>query len=448
MKRFIPTLFFLFIMALSFVLFRGFYSTKLNSIFSSNKVFALVEGDSTGGSTSGETSSGDTGSGSEQCCFLKNTLVTLPDNTYKYIQDVRVGDVVKSFNPKTHSLTTSKVLVTISKTMPGYYIFALEDGTLLKVTEEHPILATNLSYPNLVYDYFIKAKYLKAGDSMYRLKSGRFVKTRIISRRYIATPTRVYNMTVDGNETLFANDVAVHNKACESETGTSSSTSTGGTETTGSTSSTSTSTSTSGGYSTSSGQPTGEYLGNFVEPPPGFEFSAGCGCWVNDKGDWITVGGEGFEGEGSSTSSTSTGGPPPPGPLLCNISGSNSRLPGQLSAYQNSPTSGTPTRSEVWWSPTDQQDWSKAPSPICSGGGTGCSGSITFANPGTYYVVGNLFDDTAGTKCSGNPFGIPAGWTDCGSSCRMTVTVISSRNWIKLKNASFSSPAGFQNIIP
>ena len=169
------------------------------------------------------------------CCFLKNTLVTLPDKTYKYIQDIKAGDMVLNFDPKSQTLSKSKVKVAMVKTMPGYYIFSFADGSVLKVTAEHPILSTNPSYPDLVYNYFIRAKNLKVGDSIYRLKSGSFVKVKIVSKQYIATPVTVYNMNVDGNETLFANDIAVHNKPCDVDTdweyGSTSSTSTSSTST-------------------------------------------------------------------------------------------------------------------------------------------------------------------------------------------------------------------------
>ena len=51
-----------------------------------------------------------------------------------------------------------------------------------------------------------------------------------------------------------------------------------------------------------------------------------------------------------------------------------------------------------------------------------CTGTATFSSAGTYYVVCNAYD-AALNQCTGNPFGIPGGYSDCGGSDSWVVTV-------------------------
>jgi len=109
-------------------------------------------------------------------------------------------------------------------------------------------------------------------------------------------------------------------------------------------------------------------------------------------------------------------------------------ITGPLVGYTNAPTYYTSTgsvwptlgnisRVESWQSPTSNQSWAG----FCNSITTSCSGTTTFSSgTGTYYVICKSFAtyiDSTQQQCTGNQFGIPTGWADCGNQSRITVTV-------------------------
>ncbi|MBI3034025.1 hypothetical protein HYY72_02605 [Candidatus Woesearchaeota archaeon] len=80
-------------------------------------------------------------------------------------------------------------------------------------------------------------------------------------------------------------------------------------------------------------------------------------------------------------------------------------------------------------------EWCNIATVPISGSSGSFSASWTPQNPGSYYVVVNAYEND-GRKCSGNPFGLPSGWADCGPNDRVAVTVASSA-----PTASITGPA-------
>jgi len=76
---------------------------------------------------------------------------------------------------------------------------------------------------------------------------------------------------------------------------------------------------------------------------------------------------------------------------------------------------------DVYYSPTGSESWTA----VCSNRAApyNCSGNINFPAVGTYYVTCNAFD-AATNQCTGNPFGVPVGWSFCGAGSTTTVTVV------------------------
>jgi len=81
----------------------------------------------------------DSGGADDDCCFLPGTRIAMADDSFKNIEDVRIGDKVKSFSLSTSRVVNATVRRLESPLREGYYIVRLEDGTVLKVTGEHPI---------------------------------------------------------------------------------------------------------------------------------------------------------------------------------------------------------------------------------------------------------------------------------------------------------------------
>lgn len=82
-------------------------------------------------------------------------------------------------------------------------------------------------------------------------------------------------------------------------------------------------------------------------------------------------------------------------------------------------------KAQLWYIPTwakDQQALWKQIGGDCPG--TTCVQEFQFPKDDSYYVVCNAYNDSAGTKCSGNPFlPLPAGWGQCGGQSRLEVKV-------------------------
>ncbi len=123
---------------------------------------------------------------------------------------------------------------------------------------------------------------------------------------------------------------------------------------------------------------------------------------------------------------------PPTGSLSC---------PSQITLGQSgsftingSDVDGNLASAGLYYSSTSSQHWYRNDgsdcniSPYCPANisctGASCTSSHNWTPlaVGTYYMAVNYYD-SAGGKCSGNPFGIPAGWGDCGPNDYCTVTV-------------------------
>jgi len=74
----------------------------------------------------------------EYSCFVAGTKITMADGSEKNIEDVKVGESVLS-QDSDGNLGSSMVKRLTSPVREGYYEITLEDGTVLKVTDEHPL---------------------------------------------------------------------------------------------------------------------------------------------------------------------------------------------------------------------------------------------------------------------------------------------------------------------
>ncbi|HEC80870.1 MAG TPA: hypothetical protein ENI42_00375, partial [Thermoplasmatales archaeon] len=136
-------------------------------------------------------------------CFLAGTNISMADGSYKRIEDVRVGDLVKAFDEKTGRIVVSWVTRVFHHTlgeMVDYYL-VVNDG-LLKVTPEHRLY---------VNGEWRGAWSLKIGDNLCDI-NGNKVLVYSIQRVYSRVPT--YNLEIERYHTYYANNILVHNAKC------------------------------------------------------------------------------------------------------------------------------------------------------------------------------------------------------------------------------------------
>ena len=127
-------------------------------------------------------------------CFLAGTLIQML-NGIKRIEDVVVGDTVKSFDLKTNSIKDSKVLWLSVHDDFDYMII----NGIIKVTSNHPFYSDG---------NWIEAGDLSVGDKILHIDGlEHTIKTIELSNEL----TTVYNFEVEGYHNYFAEGYLVHN---------------------------------------------------------------------------------------------------------------------------------------------------------------------------------------------------------------------------------------------
>ena len=168
-----------------------------------------------GGGTGGGTGGGDLGGGGG--CLLYGTLVTLADGSTKLIEELELGDLVKTvsidgldsevedawktFTSSSFTSTPATSTVTgIQKAQFSYYFLI---NNLLKITFEHPVMVERSG------EYqFLRAKDIIVGDKIYR-QDETWVTIDSIER--IDENVNVVNINVESQDTYFADGILVHN---------------------------------------------------------------------------------------------------------------------------------------------------------------------------------------------------------------------------------------------
>ena len=76
------------------------------------------------------------------CCVDAETEITMANGTTKKAKDVQIGDEVMSFNELTKTFEKTTIEATITPYRSRIIEITFEDGTTLKITDDHPMLST------------------------------------------------------------------------------------------------------------------------------------------------------------------------------------------------------------------------------------------------------------------------------------------------------------------
>jgi PKD repeat protein len=133
-------------------------------------------------------------------CFIAGTGIHLPSGI-KSIEDIKVGDTVKSFDIGTSSVVNSKVTETFVHSDRYYMII---NGTI-KTTSVHPFYSDG---------NWIEAGDLSIGDKILHVDG---LEHTIETIELSDEPVTVYNFEVDGTHNYFAEGYLVHNKETDWE---------------------------------------------------------------------------------------------------------------------------------------------------------------------------------------------------------------------------------------
>jgi len=145
-------------------------------------------------------------------CFCAGTLITLGDGSKKPIEQIIVGDHVR-----THLGNIQEVLELSVRPAEEVIRLRVAGGqeltaTELLVTEEHPFWAFHEGED--LGPHWIKLRDLHIGDYVSSLtgeQDNPYRFHRILSMEIIGGETSVYNFEVAGDNSYIANDMAVHN---------------------------------------------------------------------------------------------------------------------------------------------------------------------------------------------------------------------------------------------
>ena len=147
------------------------------------------------GNGEGSRGSGNTGRG----CFQVGTSIEMIDGI-KNIEDVKVGDIVKTFNIKTDSVETSNVTETFIHENNTDGIFINVSAGIIRTTSNHPFYSNG---------DWVEAGDLNVQDKILHVDG---VEHTINSIEKLPESKTVYNFEVNGTHNYFAEGYLVHNK--------------------------------------------------------------------------------------------------------------------------------------------------------------------------------------------------------------------------------------------
>jgi intein/homing endonuclease len=144
-------------------------------------------------------------------------MIAIPDNFEKPIEEIKVGDIVLSFN-ENKKMVEEKIVTEINSPIHDDLVeYKFSNNSTIVCTFDHPLYVNGLnlsSYkPNLTnsrYNLSQNVTQINVGDVVNLLDNN---TTTILEINELETiKTQTYIFSVDGNRNFFANGILVHNK--------------------------------------------------------------------------------------------------------------------------------------------------------------------------------------------------------------------------------------------
>ena len=151
-------------------------------------------------------------------CFVAGTKITLSDGSLKNIEEIVIGDKVKSVNQVTMETVDRTVTRTLANPPSNQLLkISFSNGTVNTNTKIHPYYVKGKGWSSVDPAPFIgregfSAVPLAVGDECQVLENGKLVTVSITSIEMLpdlVVPT--YNFTVEETNCYFANGLLVHN---------------------------------------------------------------------------------------------------------------------------------------------------------------------------------------------------------------------------------------------
>lgn len=145
------------------------------------------------------------GDSSAVACFKKNTKV-LTNKGYINIQDIKVNDLVVSYNIDSNKNEYSKVIKTFEHKDTKDYLYKITSKSIvIEATSKHPICINNDKME------YIEAEKIKISDKLVDLDGNKHLVDKIEFNEIVDT---FYNLEVENNHNYYVtkNNILVHNK--------------------------------------------------------------------------------------------------------------------------------------------------------------------------------------------------------------------------------------------
>jgi hypothetical protein len=134
-------------------------------------------------------------------CFIAGTRIQLINNSFKYIEDIDVEDMVLTYNEDTKLNELGVVGDLQQHSVSTIIRLTFDNGNVITTTPMHPFF---------IKDGWINANELKAGDICHGVNGESLV---ISNAKLLEEPHEVYNLiSIAPNHNFYANEVLVHNK--------------------------------------------------------------------------------------------------------------------------------------------------------------------------------------------------------------------------------------------
>ena len=156
-------------------------------------------------------------------CFIAGTQILMRNDATKNIEDIDVGDIVKSWNEITNKVEDSKVVKLIQPVHDDMLVIRFSNDVVNENTFDHPYYVKDKGWcsysPTLTKErYDINSELLEVGDICYFNNSDELEEVEISFIKENWDEVQTYIFELDNNYTFFANGILTHNKCFPSGT--------------------------------------------------------------------------------------------------------------------------------------------------------------------------------------------------------------------------------------
>jgi hypothetical protein len=159
----------------------------------------------------------------DRFCFIAGTQILMRNDATKNIEDIDVGDIVKSWNEITNKVEDSKVVKLIQPVHDDMLVIRFSNDVVNENTFDHPYYVKDKGWcsysPTLTKErYDINSELLEVGDICYFNNSDELEEVEISFIKENWGEVQTYIFELDNNYTFFANGILTHNKCFKDTT--------------------------------------------------------------------------------------------------------------------------------------------------------------------------------------------------------------------------------------